>query len=211
MSGERRHGRHRIPSTRGTTVTAAALLAAAALAGCAGGFLGGSDTFERAFESGRYEAAMATFARDSSLQRQEEPLFRVGLLRATPDRPFYDRDRARLLLNRLLDLHPGTRFRPYAEGLLSLLNRVEETSARVADLRAEIKQTEARVDSLRGALRESGVRADSLEEELAAAEGLEKKLEEALDRAARLEKQLEQLKQVHLGQPPDTGSTGSRR
>lgn len=205
MSGERADGER---PGRGVRTAVAALLAAVTLAGCAGGFLGGGGSFDRAFESGRYEAAMAAFARDSSLHRKEEPLFRVGVLRATPDRPFYDPDRARTLLNRLLDLHPGTRFRAYAEGLLSLLNRTEEVSSRVASLRAELAETGARADSLRGALRDSGIRADSLEEELAAAEGLEKKLEAALDRAARLEKQLEQLKQVHLGQPPDTG--GSR-
>lgn len=188
-----------------------ALLAAAVLSACAGGFLGSGSSFERAFESGRYESAVATFARDSSLHTEEEPLFRVGLLRATPDRPFYDPDRARMLLNRLLDLHPDTHFRAYAEGLLSLLDRMEATSSRVAALRDELAETEARTDSLRAELLETGVRVDSLEEELAAAEGLEEKLEAALSRAARLEKQLEQLKQVHLQQPPDTGAGGSRR
>ena len=188
-----------------------ALLAAAVLTACAGGFLASGSSFESAFESGDYESALATFARDSSLHTQEEPLFRVGLLRATPDRPFYDQDRARMLLNRLLSLHPDTRFRAYAEGLLSLLDRVEATSSRVAALRDELEETGARTDSLRAALLETGVRVDSLEDELAAAEGLEKKLEAALSRAAQLEKQLEQLKQVHLQQPPDTGSGGLRR
>ncbi len=196
---------------RRSGATVLALLAAAVLSGCAGGFLGSGNSFERAFESGRYEAAVATFARDSSLHTQEEPLFRVGILRATPDRPFYDPVRSRRLLNRLLNLHPDTEFRAYAEGLLSLLDRMEETSSRVAALREELAETEARTDSLREALLETGVRVDSLEEELAAAEGLEKKLEAALDRAARLEKQLEQLKQVHLRQPPDTGGAGRRR
>lgn len=191
--------------------TAFALLAAVVLPACAGGFLGSRNSFERAFESGRYESAMATFARDSSLHTEEEPLFRAGLLRATPDRPFYDPDRARMLLSRLLDLHPDTDFRAYAEGLLSLLDRMEATSSRVASLQEELAETEARNDSLREALLETGVRVDSLEEELAAAEGLEEELEAALSRAARLEKQLEQLKQVHLQQPPDTGTGGSRR
>lgn len=211
MSGERVDGPGDGRAPCRAPATAVALLAAAVLSACAGGFLGSSDSFKRAFESGRYEEAMATFARDSTLHTQEEPLFRVGLLRATPDRPFYDPDRARRLLNRLLALHPSTRFRAYAEGLLSLMDRMEETSSRVAALREELEETGVRTDSLRAALRETGVRVDSLEEELAAAEGLEKKLQAALSRAARLEKQLEQLKQVHLQQPPDTGDAGRRR
>lgn len=193
------------------TSAAVALVAAAVLTACAGGFLASGSSFQSAFESGDYESAVTTFARDSSLHTQEEPLFRVGLLRATPNRAFYDPDRARMLLNRLLSLHPDTHFRAYAEGLLSLLDRIEATSSRVAALRDELDETGARADSLRAALLETGVRVDSLEKELAAAEGLEKKLEAALNRAARLEKQLEQLKQVHLQQPPDTGTGGLRR
>lgn len=211
MSGERADDPHPDRARHGPRTTVATLLAAAGLLGCAGGFLGSGGSFEDAFEAGRYEAALATFARDSSLQTREEPLLHVALLRATPDRPFYDPDRARMLLDRLLDLHPTTRYRPYAEGLLSLLHRIEDASTRVAHLQAELSQTEARADSLRTALRITGVRMDSLEGQLAAVEGLEKKLQAALNRAARLEKQLEQLKQLHLQQPPDTGDGGSSR
>lgn len=209
MSGEPSAGPDR-EGWRGPSA-AVVLAAAVALLGCAGFLVGSGGTFERAFESGRHEEALATFARDTSLHTDEEPLFRVGLLRATPGRPFYDPDRARQLLNRLVEVHPDTDFRPYAEGLLSLLDRVEETTSRVEALRAELAETEARTDSLRSALRETGVRVDSLEDELAVAEQVEKKLQAALARAARLEKQLEQLKQVHLQQPPDTGGGAIRR
>lgn len=211
MSGERRERAHRDRGMHGARATAAALLAAAGLLGCAAGFLGAGGSFEDAFEAGRYEAALATFARDSSLQTREEPLLHVALLRATPDRPFYDPDRARMLLDRLLDLHPRTRYRPYAEGLLSLLDRMEDASSRIADLQAELSRTEARADSLRRALRVTGIRMDSLEGQLDVVEVLERKLEAALNRAAKLEKQLEQLKQVHLQQPPDTADAGSGR
>lgn len=195
----------------GGLAVAAVLILCAAAAGCAGSFLSGGNTFERSFESGRYGDAMEAFERDSALQRQEEPLFRVGLLRATPDRPYYDPERARELLGRLLDLHPTTRFRAYAEGLLSLIDRVEAVSTRVATLETRLAETRDRADSLRVERREAVARADSLEAELADAEELEAELAAARERAARLEKQLDQLKRVHLGQPPDTAGGGSPR
>lgn len=198
---------------RSGIVRAAAVLAVVcvAAAGCAGGFLSGGSPFERSFESGRYDAAVEAFEQDSALQRREEPLFRMGLLRATPDRPYYDPDRARELLESLLELHPTTRFRAYAEGVLALVDRADQVSSRVATLEARLEAARDRSDSLRLELREAGARVDSLERELAETEELEAELAEARERAARLEKQLDQLKRVHLGQPPDTAGGGSPR
>lgn len=212
MSAERREGR---PSGAPGGAWSAACLAlvlavVAAAGGCAGG-LGGASSFERHFDTGRYERAVDAFEADSALQRQEEPLYRAGLLYATPGRSYYDPGRARQLLERLLDLYPYTRYRPHARGLLALVERVQETSSRLAGLQAELRDSRATTDSLETRLRQSGVRTDSLERELEDAALLEEKLEEAVARAARLEKQLEQLKRVHLQQAPDTGDAGSRR
>lgn len=182
-----------------------ALAAALALAGCAAGLFGGGGSgsaFQRHFEAGRYRAAMAVFEGDSAVRRREGPLFRAGLLYATPDEPFYDPGRASRLFGRLLELHPESRYRLQAEGLLTLLGRMQEAEARAEDL-------EERVARLESDLKEAEGRAARLREELKAsnarASRLEKKLDKAVARAARLQKQLKQLQQVHLGQPPDTG------
>lgn len=205
MSAEARGGR-----TRAAWLAGFLTLVLSVAAGCAGG-LGGGSSFERHFDTGRYDRAVSAFEADSSLQRQEEPLFRAGLLYATPGRPYHDPARARQVLERLLDLYPYTRFRPHARGLFALLDRVEEASARTSTLETMLAEARARSDSLETRLAGVSARSDSLERELEEAAVLEEKLEEAMARAARLEKQLEQLKRVHLQQAPDTGSTGFRR
>ena len=205
MSAEARSGR-----TGAAWIAGFLALVLAVAAGCAGA-LGGASSFERHFDTGRYDRAVSAFEADSSLQRQEEPLFRAGLLYATPGRAYYDPARARQVLERLLDLYPYTRFRPHARGLLALVDRVEEASDRMSTLESMLAEARSRSDSLETRLAGVGARSDSLERELEEAALLEEKLEEAMARAARLEKQLEQLKRVHLQQAPDTGTAGFRR
>lgn len=193
-SRRRDHGSPTAPGDRRPPLPAVVAVVLA-LAGCAGGLLGSAGAFDRHFETGQYDRAVAAFEADSVLQREEGPLFRVGLLYATPGKSHYDPARARGLLERLLELHPDTRYRQQAEGLLWMARRLEQTESRVARLEEELEVTRGRVSALEEKLEETGARAGSLEEEL----------EEAESRAARLKKQLEQLKRVHLGQPPDTG------
>lgn len=118
----------------------AVLLVVAAALGCAGGLIGNRGAFERHFEAGRYQAAIDTFEADSSLQRRETPLFRVGLIYADPGDSIYDPERARDLLTRLLELHPETTHRHEARALLALVERAREADDRAARLREQLQR-----------------------------------------------------------------------
>lgn len=122
------------------TCAPAALLAFAAVLGCAAGLGGSRGAFERHFEAGRYSAAIDTFEADSALRRLETPLYRAGLLYATPGDAVHDPERARELLLRLVDLHPGTEYRREARTLLALLERIREVEDRAARLQAQLQR-----------------------------------------------------------------------
>lgn len=112
-----------------------------AAAGCASlGILPRTTEFDRHYRAGRYRAAVEAFEADSSLQRREDPLFRVALLYADPRDPYHDLDRARELLGRLLELHPDTEHGPEARSLVTLLDRLEKADARAARLAEQLQR-----------------------------------------------------------------------
>lgn len=112
----------------------AALLVLAAALGWAGCATGGA--FREQVEAGRLEAAASTFEADSSLHRDEEALFRAGLLYADPGSPVHDPSAARRLLGRLLELHPDTGHRLAAGAVLGLLARRDSLARQLERLKA---------------------------------------------------------------------------
>lgn len=116
------------------------LLPLALTVACAGGPFRSRGAFERHFEAGRYRQAIDAFEADSALRRREAPLFRAGLLYADPREPYHDRERARELLGRLLELHPETEHRTEARTLLALLDRLAEAGARAGRLQAKLER-----------------------------------------------------------------------
>lgn len=141
-AGGRGHGRptSALASGRFRPGGLAVLLGLAAVLGCAGGLVGSGGAFERHFEAGRYRAAVDTFEADSSLQRRETPLFRAGLVYAAPGDSVHDPERARDLLSRLLELHPGTEYRHEARALLALLEQVREAADRAVRLQDQLQR-----------------------------------------------------------------------
>lgn len=120
------------------------LLACLALAACAPGLLGKERSpFFRQYEAGRYHEAVGTFLGDTTLQDDEEALYRMGLLHASPENPYYAPDRSRELLRRLLALHPETEHRRAVEHVLGILDEVESLSQRVVELQTQLERLKA--------------------------------------------------------------------
>lgn len=128
----------------GRWALALGLLACLALAACAPGLLGKERSpFYRQYEAGRYHEAVHTFLSDTTLQDDADALYRMGLLHASPENPYYAPDRSRELLRRLLTLHPETGHRRAVEHVLAILDEVESLSQRVVELRTQLERLKA--------------------------------------------------------------------
>lgn len=124
------------PGPRYATFVGAVLLGAV-LTACA------ANPFHRQFEAGDYHSAMSTFRADSSLHDDERALYRLGLLFALPESPFYDPARARETLRSLLERYPDTGRRDEVEHLVALLEEIQGLGSRVTDLRTRLDQLKA--------------------------------------------------------------------
>lgn len=159
--------------------------------------------FQRAISRGRWNDAAAAFSADSSLMNDERALFDAGELFSSPVRGAYDPARAQLLLRRLLDGFPETKYNVEARDRLALVDAVlrerDSSSARtrmvegqIAQLTAESRRTRAMLDSVTA-------RNDALERSSARLEADLKDKDEQL-RALRTE--LARLKEIDLKPRP---------
>lgn len=189
---------------RPVTALVAALVAPAGFA-CAT-----SNQFDSFMEAGQYDAAVAAFARDSSLHHDPEASLQVAELYATPASSFYDRDRAITMLDEWLTRYPENPDRYRAELGLNLLTETKRLDNLVA-----------RQDSL--ALRQAkdltaaGVTRDTLEgrvvavsrDNLALADSLEQqatRIDELTAELRRVRQELEALKKIDVSSAQNGGS-----
>lgn len=125
------------PRLPGPLRTLAAAALSVALAACA------ASPFHRHFEAQRYHRAMDVFRADSSLHDDEEALYRVGLLYASPESPYFDPGRAQETFDRLLSRHPdGGRSREVRH-IVALLEEVQNLGSRVSALRDQLQKLKA--------------------------------------------------------------------
>lgn len=183
-------------SPRLPLVAACAGLACATLAAC------GASRFDRLYEIGRFEQAMALYEEDPRLRRDEGALYRAALMRSRPDSPVYDPEAARRDLELLLERFPGTSRREAIRVHLALLEelireRMERAAAvsRLEETIAGLRATETR---RREALAEREERIDLL---MDVVERLREDLEARERRLAALEEELERLKAIDLDPP----------
>jgi hypothetical protein len=120
---------------------AAALALATALGGCA------HNAFQRALDRGRLDEAARLFAADSTLQRRENPLFRMAVARATPGSTIYDPAEASAELRVFLDRFPRSSHRSEALRVAALLRQLERLSDQVARLTQRADSLAAHADS----------------------------------------------------------------
>ncbi len=199
------------------TLTAGLLLA---VMGCA------SSEFDRLFEANRWSEAAQAFEEDSTLLDNDDALFRAAEIRATPNRPTYDTERARELLRRLLRLHPGSQHAAAADLLLVTLDEMSRmrtlNAGRQAALQGELASARQEADSLRSMLTATGNRLREEDQENALLQSVITRLESDLqEREARIDslgEELDQLKAIDLERKPlsrdrkpmssDTGGEG---
>lgn len=173
--------------------------ACATLAAC------GASRFDRLYETGRFEQAIALYEEDPELRRDEEALYRAALIRSRPDGPVYDPAAARDDLRLLLELFPRTSRREAIIVHVALLDELIEVRRERAERAASVARLEETVAALRErierheeALEERERRIDLL---LDVAERLRQNLEARERRLAALEQELERLKAIDLGPP----------
>lgn len=168
-----------------------------------------SSQFDRHFEARRWSAAADAFAADSSLHFREPTLFRAALLHATPRSETYDPARARELLERLMDLHPGTSRRETVQGMIALLDEVErvriESALREQEVRRELAILNGEVVRLRDDIASLESRFQAREEEndllRRITARLEADLREREYRLRLLTEELDRLKEIDLRSP----------
>lgn len=173
-----------------------AALACVALVAC------GASRFDRLYETGRFEQALALYEEDPRLRLQERALYRAALMRSRPDSPVYDPQAARRDLERLLERFPGTSRRQAVRAHLALLDELirarEERAAAVDRLEGTIARLREMHDTRAEALAEREERIDLL---MDVVRRLREDLEARERRLAALEDELERLKAIDLDPP----------
>lgn len=178
-----------------------------AASGCAG------SAFDRSFEAGHYDDALARFAADSSLRDEPRALYRAALARATPDQPTYDPAQARLLLEELVRRFPGGAWHRQAVALLNSLQSTERVARDGARVEMQLQNLRDRIVALEQRL----ARQESLHDSLATGNVA---LRDSLERAQRrlrvreaqmqaLQDELRALKRIDLA--PVATDTSARR
>jgi hypothetical protein len=174
-----------------------AVAALVAVAACA------SPPFRRYFTAGRWPDAVQAFAADSSLLDDERALFEAGTLFSSPARETYDPERAKVLLHRLLNRFPKTKYRAEAVDRLALVDTVlvarDSAVARARIVEAQIAELTADRNRLRATLASALFRSDSLQERVTR---LESDLRERDDQIRALKFELAQLKEIDLKPRP---------
>jgi hypothetical protein len=130
---------------RGQAGAAAAVgfVAMLVLCGCA------TSTFDREFEAGRYEAAIATFEADPSLHANERAVFRTALAAADPSTPAFDPDAAADRCEVYLAAWPETERSAQVRVLRELLGAYVEMDRDRAVLRTRLERVTEQLETLK--------------------------------------------------------------
>jgi hypothetical protein len=185
-----------------------AVACAALLAGLAGGCAG--STFDRHFDARRWDAAARAFDADTALHGSERALYRAAVVHATPGTAVYDPQRARALLERLLEIRSSGGRSLEASLLLALLHEVErqdsarlalqrEAERRIARLATEIARLE---DELRSTAERHTANMAEASQLRALAAALRTELRQRENRMQELQRELDRLKEIDLSPPP---------
>jgi len=166
--------------------------------------------FEADMQAGQYEAAIAEFARDTTLHQDPEATLQVAELHATPSSPLYDRDRAIAMLEEWLARFPENPDRYRAELGLELLNetkRLETLVARQDSLALRLADDLAAVgvtrDTLEGRIVSVSRDNISLADSLATQEA---RIGELTTELRRVRQELEALKKIDVSGSQNGGS-----
>lgn len=153
--------------------------------------------FDRYLAEGRYVEAVRLFEADSSLWKEETPLFRVAVAHAMPGNPVYDPARARELLQLFLERFPSSSRAAEARRLDALLAELERAQRLAAERDEQIQSLTTRADSLAAEA--------TVQRQLA--QRLQSDLRRREMQIQTLEKELERLKAIdlRLSQPRKTG------
>lgn len=161
-------------------------------------------------QGGQYEAAIAEFARDTTLHQDPEATLQVAELHATPSSPLYDRDRAIAMLEEWLARFPENPDRYRAELGLELLNetkRLETLVARQDSLALRLADDLAAVgvtrDTLEGRIVSVSRDNISLADSLATQEA---RIGELTTELRRVRQELEALKKIDVSGSQNGGS-----
>lgn len=93
--------------------------------------------------AGDYAGVVAAYWADSTLHADETAMFRAGIASAMPGHRAHDRRRAISLFTDLVDLYPGTAYRPSVALYLRLLDQQSELRVTIERLDRELKQLKA--------------------------------------------------------------------
>ena len=173
-----------------------ALIAPILAAGCA------ARPFHSHFEAGRFEEAARAFEEDPSLLRDQRALLRAAIVYADPASPAHDPERARELLDRLIEERGDGEYARHARWVLAFLDelgrREEEArrlQMRVDSLISRIAALEAESHSLQQLIARERLHADAFR---ALAERLQAELRRTEEELRGLQENLRQLKEVDL-------------
>ncbi|HEM46543.1 MAG TPA: hypothetical protein ENO23_05795 [Alphaproteobacteria bacterium] len=100
-------------------------------------------SLEERLLAGDWEGAVAAYAADSALHRDEDATYRAALASAMSGHPAHDPRAAEQAFRRLLEEHPDTSRRLEVEVFLDLLTREQELRAAAVRLERELQQLKA--------------------------------------------------------------------
>jgi Trp operon repressor len=159
--------------------------------------------FERDLSAQQWSDAALIFASDTSLQHDEQALYRAGILFGTPGRPTYDAAKARELLSALVTQFPSTDHRDDANARMLLLDeivRIQRDSARTErDLEARVSTLTRESQALRARADSSMTLNDSLRAVIARMDVERRERESQLQ---ALRRELQRLKEIDLKPRP---------
>ena len=155
--------------------------------------------FDAHFDAARWTEASDAFIADSSLMRDEDALYRAGLLYGTPGRPTYRPERSDSLLRRLLTRFPETKHRAAATERLAIVEALIQDRERFIAVERRVSELTVTVQGLRQRLDSAAAQSDSLRRSATRLEVELRDRDEQL-RAARLE--LQRLKEIDLKRSP---------
>ncbi len=161
--------------------------------------------FDRYLRDQQWADASRAFAADSALMNDERALYDAGVLYSSPARPTYDPDRAGLLLRRLLNTFPNTKYRGAATDRLALVDAVlrgrDSATMRQRAIEARVAELTADARRLRAALDSAQAQNDLLRRNSAK---LESDLRDRDDQLRALRLELRQLKDIDLKPRPSS-------
>jgi len=102
-----------------------------------------SSELARYFDDGEYARVIATYEAEPDPATDEATLFAAGMSYAVSGRDARDLERADVLLSRLLERYPNTRYRQEASWMLASIGRERQLNARVAQLSSTLEELKA--------------------------------------------------------------------